>query len=256
MSRLRDDAIRLLTRPTRNLLPALFFAMEAVAAPCDGMLGEDANALNSKINVVASVTVNGLELADPHLDIEKLFTAQQWHRAFGGEGVVIDVSSMDIDEEMCIPRHDVTVSYPDKEIILTLPVLEPEDAKSMLEKDASFFENLMKRGSDWKALVEIYWPTGKFKDSLVVGEHVIKPNLKFDAFKKLFPLSAQNNVAALTRLVGWSKHEQSNATQTYIVEVAYEGWDVCLNQTVEFSFSKEGKLNSLALRHYHEWCGC
>lgn len=241
----------------------LFFATEAGAAMCDGMFGEGGHALTSKINAVASVKVNGLEWAEPT-------TTQQWREAFGKNGVITETSYSGVGEDgMCTPHHVIEVNYPDKTIYLTLwrSLDEPErelkftqhdfvpDSPEMEFEALEFNQDFVERGDDRVVYLGIGWNLDKFKDSLMVGEHVIRPDMRFEEFKKLFPLSAQQSLAVLTVLAGWSEMSSATQTQTYIVEVARRGEEACLNQTVEFTFSK-GKLSGLALRHYHEWCGC
>jgi hypothetical protein len=246
---MRDDAVRWLARAAGSLLPALFFAAEAVAAPCDGMLGDYAPILNSKINMVASVKVNGLEL-------NEFTTLQQWRKAFGVKGVVTDSIFWDAGEDgTCTPHHEVTVSYSDKTTYLTLLDITESEFKALIDQD--FTEQLVDHGVE----LSIDWDLEKFKDSLVVGDHAIKPNLSFEEFKKLFPFSAQHSVAVLVSLAGvhewdagkWDARKYD--TQTYIVEVGSAGEGMgCLNHTVEFTFSKD-KLSGLASRRYQEWCG-
>jgi hypothetical protein len=180
----------------------LFFAAEAGAAICGGMLGEGAGLVASKINVVTSVKVNGLELGKPT-------TTQQWRKAFGENGVVTKVThdymdNDDNDNGMCTPHHEVTVNYQDKTIRLTMPWQYVSTEERITEsefKALKFSQDFVKQGGDWEALLSIDWKQNKFKDSLVVGKHAIKPNLSFEEFKKLFPLSAQQSLAA--RLDRW-----------------------------------------------------
>jgi hypothetical protein len=244
-------------------LPMLFFAAEAGAAVCGGMFGEGAGYVTSKINVVASVKVNELEWTNGIYLREQLITTQKWLKAFGEKGVVTEVSHLDMDDEMCTPRHVATVIYPDKTIRLTIPWLRYVEEGSEVVTESEFKaikvdQDFVKRGGNWPARLAIDWNLKKFKDSLVVGGHAIRSDLSFKAFEKLFPLSAQHSVAALLSQiydgeVEW--HERKNDTQTYIVEVSYSGEANCLDQTVEFTFS-EGKLSGLALRDYQEWCSC
>jgi hypothetical protein len=214
-------SIRLLARFTKHLLLALstlFFAAMAGAAVCDGMLGED-GVDAAKINVVTSVKVNGLEWT-------KTATDQQWHKAFGKKGVVTNVVHHEDfgGDEMCQcqPYDETTISYPDKTVRLLTSFGTPS--------------------IDWKR---------NFKDSLVVGGHIIKPNLSFKAFQKMFPLSAKKSLAALAP--GWARWQ--SYTQTYIVEVNPSEGANCLERVVEFTFSK-GKLSHLALGYYSSWCSC
>jgi hypothetical protein len=148
--------------------------------------------------------------------------------------------------EMCIPFHTVKVGYPDK----TIWLIYSQDSGQYL-KDTKFDQDFLKSNDD-EVMLNIVWETGQFKDLLVVGEHAIRPDLDFEYFKKLFPLSARQSVAALAP--GWNMRK--NDTQTYIVEVNFrEAEPYCLDQTVEFTFS-EGQLSNLTLRNYPTWCSC
>jgi hypothetical protein len=226
-------------------LPMLFFAVEAEAGVCSGMLGEGADEVASKINVVTSVKVNGLEWAEFDLDWTRhgwtwagVANSQQWRETCMRNGV----SYEDHDgEEVCTPFHTVTVSCPDK-IIQLIYVGYPKDTKF----DQDFWQS-----NEYEVNVDIDWKPGQFKDLLVVGEHTIRPDLNFEAFKKLFPFSAKQSVAAL--VPEW--HERKNDAQTYIIEVNSNPEPGCLDRIVEFTFT-EGQLSHLALRNYPTWCSC
>jgi hypothetical protein len=253
--------IRLLARYAKHLLlalPVLFFAAGVEAGGCDGLLGDYSALGEKKINVAASVKVNGLDWEETINS-----TIRQWRKAFGGKGIVTKVThnymgkdTTETELELCTPYHEVTVSYPDKTIRLRIPYLvEYEDIALSEFKTLKFSQNFVKRGSDnLKVLLNIDWKRNRFKDTMVVGEHIISPDLSFDEFKKLFPLSAQQSLGALLLHADMGWHERANETQTYIVEVGRK-WVGCLDNAVEFTFF-QGKLSGLALRYHGPWCAC
>jgi hypothetical protein len=189
---------------------------------------EDNPRLSSKINVVDSIKINGLEWTG-------LTTFQQWRKVFGKEDTVeSDVVDIDNTDVTCEDYRVVTISYPDK--VMTINWFGYTENPDDLE--------FLTLGAE---APEINWNLGKFKDALIVGGRAIKPDLTFGIFKEIFPLSAQQNLDAL---IG---HERTG-NQTYIVGLRSE-LEGCIERWVEFTFLK-GKLNALALRHYFTLCSC
>ncbi|MDR3323663.1 MAG: hypothetical protein LBS89_05620 [Zoogloeaceae bacterium] len=177
-----------------------------------------------ELNHVTSVQVNGLDAFDA-------VTMSQWLKVFGTKGVT---QSIFLNE--CTVNYEVEVRYPDRTI--RLEFFSEDNPNIDLEKIFAAKDDRYRK-HPIKARLWINWDNmAKFKDSLRVDGHLIRPNLTFAEFQKMFPLSAKQQSTGFAASEGAQIYALIAGGQT-AEEAAYGG--VLLFEV------KNGKLFKLAI---------
>jgi hypothetical protein len=219
----------LLARFVKNMLlalPVLLFAFEAIAGGCNGLREYYDIEDKERVDFVDFVQINGQSWTG--------FATIQQARALSGEkDAKVTVINVETDEEDCPSGGwvDTTIQYPDKRLVF------------------STYDGLME---DVEYSPSIFWDLRKFKDTLVVAGHTIRPDLTSAEFKKIFPHSARKNFAL--DFFGDIEREK----EIYIVGInlwGSGGPTTCLDYGLGFVFSN-GKLTGLSMENYGSLCGC
>jgi hypothetical protein len=228
-------------------LPVLLFAFEAIAAGCSGLREYFGAEDEERVDFVDSVRING-QIWGAYASI------RETRDFFGEKDAKVTVTNEEIEcpavletgvEAYRYVMIGVTIQYPDKSLFFTTSDNGENTDYTNLMKDDAILEQ--EHG------VGILWDLKKFRDTLVVAGHDIRPDLTLAEFRKMFPRSARENFNSYMSPDG-VLYEGVN--ERYVVGVSGAATtETCLFYGLEFVFSN-GKLTELALRSYEDYGSC